>query len=81
VSKKLLDERLAETQVKRAYGRLGTGTGYSGSYAAAEPVIVEEDIPITIEVEEFQYTYKCKHCGHVWTELHEKEQNVGTTPR
>ena len=32
------------------------------------PVIVEENIPITIEIEDFQYSYKCKHCGHEWIE-------------
>jgi len=36
-------------------------------------VVVEEKVPITIDVEDFQYTYKCKHCGHVWSELHTKE--------
>jgi uncharacterized Zn finger protein len=37
------------------------------------PVVVEEDVPVTVDIKEFQYTYKCKHCGHVWSETHEKE--------
>jgi uncharacterized Zn finger protein len=40
----------------------------------AEPVVVEQGVPVTIDYEDFQYTYKCKHCGHVWTEIHEKEE-------
>jgi len=30
-------------------------------------------------VEEDQYTdsYKCKHCGYVWTEMHEKIKDLG----
>jgi len=76
VGKKLVDDRVEETEIKQAYGRIGAGMGYSGNYAAAEPVIVEENVPLTVDVEEFQYTYKCKHCGHVWTEMHEEEQNV-----
>ena len=24
--------------------------------------------PIIVDVEEFQYSYKCKHCGHEWSE-------------
>jgi hypothetical protein len=30
--------------------------------------------PIIVDVEEFQYSYKCKHCGHEWSEKHVKEQ-------
>jgi len=29
--------------------------------------------PAVIDVEEFQYAYKCKHCGHEWVEKHEEE--------
>ena len=39
----------------------------------SSPLLVEENVPITVDVEDFQYTYKCKHCGHVWTEMHEEE--------
>lgn len=30
------------------------------------PTIVGEGEPIIVEVEDFQYTYRCKHCGHVY---------------
>lgn len=26
--------------------------------------------PITIDAVEFQYRFKCKHCGHEWSEEH-----------
>ena len=42
--------------------------GYPGSY-----VLVGETQPAVIDVEEFQYAYKCKHCGHEWFEKHEEE--------
>lgn len=29
---------------------------------------VEEGGPMIFDIKEFQYTYKCKHCGHEWTE-------------
>jgi uncharacterized Zn finger protein len=46
-----------------------------GGYGGDEiPVELEEKEPITVELERFRYTYKCKHCGHVWTEIHEKEK-------
>jgi len=36
------------------------------------PLLLEETSPVTVEMEEFQYIYRCKHCGHEWTEIHEK---------
>lgn len=36
-------------------------------------LIVEEGEPITVDIEEFQYMYKCKHCGHEWSEKHVEE--------
>jgi C4-type Zn-finger protein len=34
---------------------------------------MEEDVPYYADIEEFQYAYKCKHCGHEWSEIHEEE--------
>ena len=39
-------------------------------------VEVEEDVPMTMDVKDFRYTYKCKHCGHVWTEMREKDSEA-----
>lgn len=30
-----------------------------------------------IEEDEYTETYKCKHCGHVWTEKHEEVEDLG----
>jgi DNA-directed RNA polymerase subunit RPC12/RpoP len=38
-------------------------------------VILDEEVPTVVNVEEFQYTYKCKHCGHEWSEVHEKHDD------
>jgi hypothetical protein len=40
------------------------------------PVLLfqESARPIIVDVEEFQYSYKCKHCGHEWSEKHIEEQ-------
>jgi hypothetical protein len=35
------------------------------------PIVVHQDSPILVDVKEFQYAYRCRHCGHSWTELHE----------
>ena len=71
VSKKLEDERREQSEITRATGSYRTPSSYGGVSMPA--VVVEEKVPITIDVEDFQYTYKCKHCGHVWSELHTKE--------
>ena len=31
-------------------------------------VELEEKVRVTVKSEEFQYAYKCKHCGHQWVE-------------
>ena len=33
---------------------------------------VGETEPAVVDVEEFQYAYKCKHCSHEWVEKHEE---------
>ena len=30
--------------------------------------VPDEGESITIDTEEFQYAYKCEHCGHEWSE-------------
>jgi DNA-directed RNA polymerase subunit RPC12/RpoP len=37
-----------------------------------------EGRPVYVDIEEFDYTYKCTHCGHQWSEVHEEEESVGT---
>ena len=74
LGKKLEEERTEKTEVRRDTGVFRTGTGY-GMFATP-PVIVEEKVPLTIRLEDFRYSYKCKHCGHVWTEMHEEEENI-----
>jgi DNA-directed RNA polymerase subunit RPC12/RpoP len=44
----------------------------------ATPVlVVSEPGPIYVDIEEFQYSYKCKHCEHEWTEKHLVEHREG----
>jgi predicted nucleic acid-binding Zn ribbon protein len=78
VSKKLVDDRKTEQEVKQAAlvpgGLIGGATSGEGrAFGMGGVTYVEENVPLTIDVEDFNYTYRCKHCGHAWTELHEKE--------
>ncbi len=70
VSKKLIGDRKETTEVKEPliplhYGRYQTN-----------PVFLEQDVPIIVDVQEFQYSYQCIHCGHVWSEMHVKAGKV-----
>ena len=41
------------------------------SPGAPSPVFADQEgKPVVVDVEEFNYSYKCKHCGHEWTEKH-----------
>lgn len=43
-------------------------------FRGSPTLAVYEGGPIFVDVEEFQYSYKCKHCGHEWSENRIKEQ-------
>ena len=53
--------------------------------ASAYPIPVAEPPGLTTKVKEeeiveddiYTETYKCKHCGHVWTEQREKIKHLG----
>ncbi len=67
--------RLVESRLvgeRRDVEIMKQGRAASTSTKNVYVVLVEEDIPVTIEVKDFQYTYKCKRCGHAWSETREK---------
>jgi len=46
----------------------------SPMYASVRvPTVLSVGRTAIVDVEEFQYTYKCKACGHQWSEVREKE--------
>jgi DNA-directed RNA polymerase subunit RPC12/RpoP len=76
ISKKLVDDRKDVEEIKQAMIS-PMPMGYTRGSMPTSPIIVEENIPVTIEIEDFQYSYKCKHCGHEWTENHAEERKAG----
>ncbi len=67
---KLLDKKLIELDRIQVADRTVTNPYGGGvAYSAAPAVfIVHDGRSVVIDVEEFQYAYKCKHCGHEWSE-------------
>ncbi len=43
-------------------------------------VLLEEKVPMVFGEDEFQYSYKCKHCGREWSEMHEEDHETKAPP-
>ena len=79
VGEKLMNERRDTEHVEQGMASpipMGYGASPMGAMGSMGMVVVEENVPLVIDVKDFQYTYKCKHCGHVWAEMHEREDRA-----
>lgn len=72
VSKTLVDDRKDVREVPQSIAMRPSGF----SRAPMFPVVVTENVPVTVDVESFQFSYKCGHCGHVWSEMHIEESRT-----
>lgn len=70
VDRKLVGDRRRVEEIKKV-----VGTPMAGMYGQSL-IVGEADVPITVDVKDFQYSYKCKQCGHAWTEIREKESKA-----
>ena len=43
-------------------------------------LVLQDDAPSIVDVDEFQYTYRCRHCGHEWSEVRTQER-VAKAPK
>jgi predicted RNA-binding Zn-ribbon protein involved in translation (DUF1610 family) len=55
---------------------MGSGSRGYGAMSVT-PIDVQEGKPIIVDVEDFQYAYKCKHCGHEWSERRTEDRKEG----
>jgi hypothetical protein len=53
----------------------GGGSGSPGR-PYTPGTMLQEGEPSVVDVEEFQYRYRCKHCAHEWSEVHEADHKV-----
>jgi len=67
---KLVSKKLAKVNRTLRPKKIVTNLVGGGlAYAASPPVFVlQEGEPTIIDIEELQYDFKCKHCGHEWSE-------------
>ena len=77
VDEKLVDQRRSRNQIEQpTETHMGVSSTYSYGGIPMPRVEVDEEVPVTIDIKDFQYTYKCKHCGHVWSEMREKDSGA-----
>ena len=73
VGKKLEDENIREEKSTPPALSIGGFAAGQGIYAIGHPagfkVLEESTRPTAIDARDFDYTYKCGHCGHIWHEL------------
>jgi DNA-directed RNA polymerase subunit RPC12/RpoP len=55
----------------------GSRSTATGQFPLVNRLDLLEGPPVIVDVEEFQYAYRCKHCGHEWSEKRIKEQKEG----
>lgn len=69
------DEVVPETKTRSAFA--ASAAAYSVS--PADPKAMRTEVGVEEELEEDTYTetFKCRHCGHTWTETHEKVKDRG----
>lgn len=70
VGRELAGERQETEDVPHATMQGVAGMGGLGA------VVVRDDVPISIDVRDFRYTYRCKHCGHTWAEFRTSEKKT-----
>lgn len=50
-------------------------TSQISGFSAPAPLVLEEGKTMMVEIDEYRYHYRCKHCGSEWT-----EKKVGEKP-
>jgi predicted RNA-binding Zn-ribbon protein involved in translation (DUF1610 family) len=75
VSRKALGEWKAEEESSK---KVVMPQSRSESVGTPSATVLEQGLAIHVDVESFEYTYRCKHCGHEWSE--EREAKVEEKP-
>ena len=76
---KLVSKQLVGDQIeKRRAGEVVSVSDATYLRGAMMPYLtLQEGPPVIVDHREFQYSYKCKHCGHEWSEKHFEQHKEG----
>ncbi|MDA4114892.1 MAG: hypothetical protein OK474_12685 [Thaumarchaeota archaeon] len=67
---KVAVEREHENEERVVPGVIDQVSGFS----APVPLVLEEGHPVIVDIDDYRYSYRCKHCGHEWNEEHIEEK-------
>ena len=56
------------SQRQPGLGQVRSPFPFMSDIKVRDPVELEEKVRVTVSKKEFQYHYRCKHCGHEWAE-------------
>jgi DNA-directed RNA polymerase subunit RPC12/RpoP len=76
VTKKLVDNRKEEGVIKQNVAFQSASAAVGFGRMTMFPIVVTESVPVTVDIEDFQFSYKCGHCGHVWSEMRVEESKT-----
>lgn len=54
----------------------GTDIMVGSRYQNPNPQVLYVDVPVTVDVEELEFSYRCGYCGHEWAESRKRETEV-----
>lgn len=81
VGKKLLEDEETPAEATSVQispmGAWQLGRSNFLSSSGVSMVSLEGTDPVVVDAKKFQYTYRCKHCGHTWMEVSIEESKVG----
>jgi len=69
-------EEVAEEPITEHLTPAEEEMGYGFIHANPWMTQLTEGPPIYVDIEEFDYTYKCTHCGHQWSEVHTEQDTA-----
>jgi len=72
-NKQLVTDRIEKRRTEQVVSRRDAGYFRLGM---THSVTLLEGPPVIVDEREFQYSYKCSHCGHEWSEKHIEEKQV-----
>lgn len=68
VGKELVSQEKEEVDTEPTPGGAGYGGGYAGGQPEGYTILRSVEEPHIVNLKDFNYTYKCAHCGHIWSE-------------